>query len=435
MGNTQSDSRHTRIWSNLCALTDDASRLKMLDVLLASPEHVNAAKQAGLYSGLLQWITAVRRGTYAPWPVVPQRIAMTPTQPNSQQPASAPMLRIDSMPQQQQYQQQLARVPPPKRALDTLHEAYAVLELDDSKPLSHELLRQAYKKSGYRTHPDRGGSPEAFDEVTRAYEYIQQVLEKLMPKAGRDDARFTSPVTVESAAAARASYPNPAAPGTLQLEGTTVSRDTPPIALNPKKLDMAVFNKLFEENQLPDPDKDDGYGEWIKSNTSGGMAADSQKLRGKYNKDMFNKVFEDEAKRVVTNTTVAVTKYAPPSELTLAPHMGVELGKTRPAQYTNPSGGKGMTYTDLKHAYGDGSTFSQEVMNVDLSSRPQTFEQAKREYGEAPKPMNPQEAAAVAAFEAAKKQAEETRQRRAAAHDVDVQTRYQQIQSRLSIKQ
>ena len=423
MGNTQSyDPRHIRIWNNLSGLEDDASRLKMLDILFASPEHVAAAKSAGVYSALLQWVSAVRHGTYAQWP--------------AQQPREQPREQTRGMPRQTQ---QLARIPPPKRALDTLYEAYRVLELDDTKPLTHEALRQAYRKAGFKTHPDRGGSAEAFDEVTRAFEYLQQVLEKLSPKTSSSgsDPRFTAPVNAETALAARGgagiqskSYPNPAPPGTMRLEGT-VAKDGPPIALNPKKLDMNVFNKLFEENRLPDPDKDDGYGDWLKSQESTGMANNA--LRGKYNKDMFNKTFEEEARRVPTTTAVA--KYAPPAEIVLAPHMGAELGGGRPQQYTNPTGGPGTAYTDLKHAYGEGATFSQEVATVDTSGRPQTFEQAKREYGSAPSPMSAQELAAAAAFDAAKKQAEEARQRRAAAHDVDALSQHERLQRRLMIKQ
>ena len=407
MGNTQSqDPRYIRIWNNLSALQSDSSRLQMLETLLNAPEFVNAAKSAGLYSSLLQWVTAQRNGTYAPWPIQAQR--------------------------QGQQQQQLARIPPPRRALDTLHEAYEVLELDDTKPLTHETLRSAYRKAGLKTHPDRGGSAAAFDNVARAHEYLQQVLDKLIPKTAADgsDPRFTAPVNKETALAARGIHQvAPAPKGTPQLQ------DAPPIALNPKKLDMNVFNKLFEENRLPDPDKDDGYGDWLKSQDAREISSTSQaKLRGKYNKDMFNKTFEEEAKRAASQAS-ALSKFAPPEELMLSPHMGTELGAGRPAQYTNPSSGGGISYTDLKHAYGDGATFSQEVAAVDTSGRPKTFEDAKREYNSAPKAMSAEEAAAVAAMDAAKKHAELQRQRRAAAHDVDAGTVHERLQRRLMIQE
>lgn len=416
MGNTQSlDPRHLRIWSNLSALQSESSRLQMLDTLLTAPEYINAAKAAGIYSGLLQWVSAQRNGTYAPWPAPSQG------QVQRQQP-----------PQQQQ---QLARVPPPRRALDTLHEAYEVLEIDDTKPLTHESLRKAYRKAGLKTHPDHGGSATAFDNVARAHEYLQQVLDKLLPKTAADgsDPRFTAPVNKETALAARGiRQVAPAPKGTPQLQD---SPEAPPIALNPKKLDMNVFNKLFEENRLPDPDKDDGYGDWLKNQDARELSTASQaKLRGKYNKDMFNKTFEEEAKRAASQAN-SLSKYAPPAELILAPHMGTELGAGRPAQYTNPSSGGGISYTDLKHAYGDGATFSQEVAAVDTSGRPKTFEDAKREYNSAPKAMSAEEAAAVAAMDAAKKHAELQRQRRAAAHDVDAGTVHERLQRRLMIQE
>jgi curved DNA-binding protein CbpA len=312
----------------------------------------------------------------------------------------------------------LATVPPPKRALDTLHESYALLGLDDSKPLTHESLRAAYKRAAIRVHPDKGGSPEAFDEVTRAFTYVQEVLNKLIPRAAAaDDARLTAAVTPETAARARAVV----AP----------VEDAPPIALNPKKLDMALFNKLFEENKLPDPDKDDGYGDWLKTHTSG-RASSTEAMRGKYNKDMFNKLFEDEARR--STTSEALTAYKPPSELMLAPGLGTELGADRPAQYTKVAGGAGIGYTDLKHAYGDGSTFSQEVSGVSLEGRPKTIEQAKMEYGSAPRPLTAEESAAVASVERAREEAERQRRMRLATRDVDAEAMHTRLKNRLLIR-
>ncbi len=43
-------------------------------------------------------------------------------------------------------------------------------------PYSHEDVRRAYKEKVKQTHPDKGGTPEAFHEVTKAYEEAQQYL-------------------------------------------------------------------------------------------------------------------------------------------------------------------------------------------------------------------------------------------------------------------
>ena len=419
MGNVQSvDPRHARIWKNLSELSSDASRVKMLDTLFSAPEYVHAAKTAGVYSAVLGYIGAVRRGEYATWPTA----AYAPTAyPQAQQ---APTNTMDYASPAAQRQKQLAMLPPPKRALDVLHESYRVLRLDDTKPLTHESLRAAYKRAGRDAHPDKGGSEEAFDSVNRAYKYLEEVLKKLVPSSPVDfnDPRLSAPVTAEAAMKARALPVTPA--GALT--------DKPPVTLNPKKLDMNVFNQLFEENRLPEPDKDDGYGDWLKSQeTTGGIS--STALRGKYNKDMFNKVFEDEARRVGTSSALA--KYQTPSELVSAPTFGTELGSDKPSEYTKAPSGNGIAYTDLKHAYGDGATFSQYVGGVDTSGRPKNLEEAKRMYESAPTPLSAEESNMLGAVEKAREAAELARRTRMATRDVDAETHYSRLQKRLMISQ
>ena len=419
------DARHIRIWQNLSALESISARIQMLETLLVGQEYVASAKQVGIYGSLLSWIAAQRRGEFYAWPEanlpIPQRTVLPTQRASPPQRPSVPT-------------QVLARTPPPKRALDYLHEAYGVLGIDDSKPLTHEILRSAYKKAATKAHPDKGGNPEAFDAVTRAFLYIQEVLNKLIPKTASDgsDPRFTAPVTMDEALKARGiTKTAPAAKGALRLE------DAPPIALNPKKLDMTLFNKLFEENRLPDPEGDDGYGEWLKSSDGPNSISESssQTLRTKFNSDVFHKTFETEALKQSRESSV-VTKYKPPAELVLAPTFGTELGGERPSQYTrHAGGGAGIGYTDLKYAYGDGATFSQQVTNVSLDGRPKNLEEAKREYGAAPRALTADELATAAAFDRAKERAEEERRKRLATRDVDAEALHARLQKRLMIQQ
>jgi hypothetical protein len=438
--------RYARIWTNLSSIQAPEARLQMLDTLLSGSEYVTVAKRYNMYASLLQWKSATQRGEFAYWPTVmtsppvptappPMAQAMpsrAPVRASSQRIAPPPPTLMIEEGGPRMQQQQLARVPPPKRALDALNDAYAILEIDDSRPLTHEALRSAYKRAAIKAHPDKGGRPEDFDAVTKAFLYIQEVLEKLIPKTAADgsDPRFTAPVTREAALKARG-ITTPAHTGpinSLQIE----DRDRSPIALNPKKLDMTVFNKLFEENRLPDPEKDDGYGSWLASQEPV-RGASQQQMRGKYNADVFNKMFVDEAKKTGA-TTSALSAYRPPSEMTLAPGFGAELGGERPAQYTKPVAAGGIGYTDLKHAYGEGSTFSQEVATATLDGRPKTLEEAKREYGSAPRNFSAEEAAAVAAFDKAKEAAEIARQRRVAARDVDADSLHTRMKNRLMIQ-
>lgn len=396
-GHSAIDPRYTRIWNNLSSIESPHARIQMIETLLSGQEYVLVAKQAGVYAGLLQWIASQRRGEFAIWPHTPPKEVHT-----------------------------ISRIPPPKRALDVLTESYILLDIDDTKPLTHESLKAAYKRAVILAHPDKkGGSSEKFDAVTKAFLYIQEVLEKLLPKTYQDgpDPRFKTAVTPESALRARGIH-DPAPKGTIQIE------DKPMLALNPKKLDMNVFNQLFEENRLPDPDKDDGYGNWLKTN--GEPQHESPTLRTKFNKDIFHKTFEEDSKKLAVKSQNTLSKYKPPSELTLAPNFGAELGGARPEQYTKQPTSNGIGYTDLKFAYSEGSTFSHEIADVPLSSK--SFEQAKKEYGSAPKVLSADESAAILALERAKEVAEETRRRRLAARDVDIETVHERLQKRLTIQ-
>jgi len=403
----------------------------MIETLFEGQEYVNTAKRMGLYGGLLGWIAAQRRGEFYPWPQVQAQAPPPPLrQIQAPQRQATPVMRISDAPS---YSTTLARAPPPKRAMDYLHEAYELLGIDDTKPLTHEVLKSAYKRAAVKTHPDKGGSPELFDAVTRAFLYIQEILEKLIPKTGKDgnDIRFSVAVTPESAMKARGINPTaPASKNALKLE------DAPPVALNPKKLDMNVFNKLFEENKLPDPDKDDGYGDWLKQqdNTRGTQAS----MKGKYNADIFNKTFEEEARRTASAPNSQLSKYKPPSEMILAPGFGTELGAGRPEQYTKSTtaitgNAGGIGYTDLKYAYSEGSTFSQEIAGVSLDGRPKTMAEAEREYKSAPRALTEEENRAVSAFQQAREAAEIQRQQRLAARDVDHSAAHDRLKRRLMI--
>ena len=403
----------------------------MIETLFEGQEYIVSAKRMGLYGALLGWVAAQRRGEFYPWPF-PQQAQQPPPMrqiPTTPQQAT-PVMRIHDSPPNTTT---LAKAPPPRRAMDYLHESYQLLGIDDSKPLTHELLKSAYKRAAVKTHPDKGGSPELFDAVTRAFLYIQEILEKLIPKTGKDgnDVRFSVEVTPEMAMRARGINPTaPADKNAMKLE------DAPPIALNPKKLDMNVFNKLFEENKLPDPDKDDGYGDWLKGqdNSRGTQAA----MKGKYNADVFNRTFEEEAKRAAAAPKDQMSKYRPPSEMILAPGFGTELGTGRPEQYTKSTtaitgNAGGIGYTDLKYAYSEGSTFSQDIAGVSLDGRPKTMAEAERAYKSAPGAMSEEEVRAVSIFQQAKEAAEVQRQQRLAARDVDHSVAHSRLKNRLMI--
>ena len=405
MGNIPSN--HVNIWHELCRIEKPAIRLKMLETLIVAPEYINSLKATSLYSEIISWIANTNKGRVQPWPEYKPISSSGNT---------------------------LAKVAPAKKAMDYLHEAYNILGIADEDPLTPEVLKTAYKKCAKAHHPDRGGNPEIFDSMTKAYLYLTEVYNKLIPVKGRIS--NDTPVTMESAK----KYRND--PVLNHDDGVSlvirdpdmpvqpVSRQpTAPVILNPKKLDMNVFNQLFEQNRLPDPEKDDGYGDWLSTQTDA-VKKNSTALRGKFNIDVFNKAFEKESQDLATSSNI--TKYNSPDELVLNPN-AVVLGGEKPSEYTAPIGSK-THYTDLKAAYSTRTVFSNEVQNVRLDNK-KTFSQVKEEREKDPGPASVEEMRRIDDMKRLNEMNERQRQIRLASNDTNINAHHDRMRTRMLIKE
>jgi len=421
MGNFPST--HARIWNELGKIANDNTKIKMLETLLNGPEYVDSLKRAGLYADTISWMASVKRGQWIQFPVY------IPPEPTSSV---------------------LTKQAPAKRAMDYLHEAYDLLGLSDDEPLTLVGLKAAYRKKAVSCHPDKpGGNAEQFDALTKAFLYLEEVYKKLIPKAVRPDSDAPV-VTMESAKKHRndSSLPdfNESNSISLVVRGEETvggnSRNTinqykapvedneKPIQINPKKLDMNVFNRLFEQNRLPDPEKDDGYGDWLKVQEPVKKSA-GLTTRGKFNLDVFNKAFETEAREAERAETRTLAKYNNPDALILTPQ-AVLLGGEKPSEYTAAPGSK-VQYTDLKAAYSTRTTFSQEVSDAKMVNK--SFSQAKAERESEPAPASAQEMARLADLARATEQAERARQMRVAARDTDATMYHEKLKSRMLIRE
>lgn len=450
MGNYPSN--HIRIWNELSQIENDRLRLGMVDKLINAPEFIQSMKRAGLYVDIITWVSAVRRGQWANWPKYSPPAAATA-------PASGAAAGGT-----------LSKVAPAKRAMDYLHEAYDILGLSDDAALSPGMLKSAYYKKSKEHHPDKGGDPEIFDAMTKAYLYLSEVYNKLVPKGARPDIDGKA-VTMEAAVKYRndpsmaewaggggagggsggsgqgneielvvhdAVSIKPKRVGAATAATATASAavkrpqmpDGPPITLNPKSLNMNVFNQVFEQARLPDPEVDDGYGDWLKSQDVPPLGASTKAMKGKFNLNVFNQTFETATREAAVREERQLVKRESPDALYLTPG-AVVLGGEKPSEYTAPAGGAGLQYTDLKAAYSVRATFSHEVGDVAVGSK--TFSQAKAERENDPAPASQAELMATAAAAARAAAAEKARQLRAAARDTDTASQHARLKERLLI--
>ena len=386
---------HIRIYKKILQIQSPATRIQMLETLLAGQEYVATAKQTGLYGPILSYIVSARRGDPA----------VLPGETSGQN-----QLQVPRQGQRATENTLVNRAGDPgahSKAISFFSQCLQILGLEEEVALNEKLLKEAYKKASIRAHPDKGGSEEAFDSVTRAYAYLGEILRRV--RGGRSE---TVNVSEESPARLTASR-----------EQTSESwKMVEPVKLNPKSLNMDTFNKVFEQTRLPDPDED-GYGDWLK-NPEGGQVGGSSKFNGKFNRSVFNEAFENEVKARATghNSAVALRQ---PEALVMAPNLGIELGRERPDDFTGANL-NGLKYTDLKRAYTSDSTFSHQVADVRVSNK--SFDAAATERKSAPGPLSAAEMEAIAEGERRMAQRQSSQVQRITEEDRRISEHFQKMQ-------
>jgi hypothetical protein len=380
MGNIQSiDPSHVKIYNDIRRIQNPTVKVRMIQTVLAGPEYVASAKHAGVYSDLLAYLAQHRNSV------------QSTVQPTSQQ-------LVVHAPKQNNIDR-LAKANSDEKAIGYFQACLEVLGLEEEVALNEEILKKIYKKAVLKHHPDKGGSEKEFEKVTRAYAYLGEILRRI--NGGR-----STTVAVD-------------APNVLKdsraKEYETV-KHVEPVKLNPKKLDLSAFNKMFEQTRIPDPEED-GYGDWLKSEN---QESSGPKFSGKFNRDVFNKAFEDEAKTKTTQNYIINQ----PQSMIMAPTLGVELGRGRPESFTAAMNAD-LNYTDLKQAYTSENMFSHQVAHVNAGNR--NYEQYKNDYGKTPTPLSHSEMDEIQRGEAALQKREEQRKLRAAQEDASAQRYFERI--------
>jgi len=362
---------HIRIYKNIIQIQSSQTRVQMLETLLSGPEYVASIKQAGIYGPVLTYIASVRRGDSS---LLPGEKAQGQQQIQRSPEYGRPEnVFVRGSPGQQM----IHRSGDPgehTKAITFFSQCLQILGLEEEVALNEAALKAAYKKASMKAHPDKGGSEQAFDQVTRAYAYLGEILRRV--RGGRNEM-----VNVAEESPARL-----AASREQTSEGWKMAE---PVKLNPKNLNVNLFNKVFEETRLPDPDGD-GYGDWLKNENSNNSG--NSKFNGKFNRSVFNEAFENEIKSRNSNVGGRSLAMRQPQALVMAPTMGIELGRERPEDFTGANL-NGLKYTDLKKAYTEESTFSHQVSDVRVSNK--SFDSAASERKAAPVPLSSSELEAI----------------------------------------
>jgi hypothetical protein len=304
-------------------------------------------------------------------------------------------------------------VSPAAKAMDYFQECLAMLGISETEQLTHDRIRSAFKRASLTAHPDKGGTPEAFAELKAATNYVSRILDRVAPRrTAEEEARLTQAVSMETATRHR------------QTSAPRVE-DSPPVALSAKKLDMGMFNRLFEENRLPDPVRDGGYGDWLKSDD--GPEDDGLKGR-KVTPQNFESIFREKALR--QTPTMAISRRLEPEAL-VSPQ-GYELGAD--VKNFTAAFGSDTQFTDLKDAYTSAATMYHEVADVKVRERSaRSVAEAERIRAEEMSRVDPDEKSRIAAAAAALEERERQRRLRLAQQDTAAEGWHDTLRRRLLV--
>jgi hypothetical protein len=250
--------------------------------------------------------------------------------------------------------------------------------------------------------------------LNRAYVYVGKILDRIRPRTGAEEtARMTGAVSMETAMAAR----DRGAPKVPAL----VAAD--PVRLSAKKLDMNMFNRLFEENRLPDPVRDTGYGDWLKAD--GDAASGISSVGGLSS-------FESKVREFAQRNPGAIVKRLEPDAVVSGGGGATVLGEE--GKNFTSSFGSETQFTDLKEAYTTGAVAYLDVADVRVTERSVgSIAEAKRQREAAMSRVDPDESARIAAAAAALEARERQRQLRAAAADTAMDSWARAMRGRLAV--
>lgn len=412
MGNTHGVPReHLRIYENLLKIQSSQTRVTMINTLLQSPEHIQSAKITGIYSYLLLYIESIRSGKQSLLPGE-QKLIQAPSESN--------IKSQNTQTQVQLFQKQATSIKASQKsnqkAMDYFSACLRILELEEEVALTDDLLKTAYKKAVIKAHPDKGGSEKEFEAVTKAYAYLGEIIMRI--KGGRkvDSIVENTPILVNK-----------------REQEADKWKNVEPTVINPKKMDMNLFNKLFDEYKMPDPENS-GYGDWLKGSNSGPREKEidigPSKFSGKFNREVFENAFRDEmrGKQSIERTNALMVK-----EMPLVSRYATEIGRGEVDDYTAANDDNKFGYTDLKKAYTEYNTFSQNVSNVNYDSK--SFDQAVSERKSAPQVLRDEELEGIQMAERRYAQEEEERRLRLAKRAMDEQSTFERMQKLLITRQ
>lgn len=288
-----------------------------------------------------------------------------------------------------------------------------------------EELKSAYKRMAMETHPDRpGGNTEKFQLVTQCY---MSLLERLK---GQTPAKSAMDLRAESRGSSNDWIKDVANDLTRQKQ-----KKPPAKFINPdgQGFNVKLFNKLYEENKIWDPN-DDGYEDWLRKGDVDEIRKAPPVFSKSFNIAVFNSTFEDwrEQQRQSSGQGGQIQKYDRPQEL-ISTSSGYTVldGGQAITDFTKSLDAPGsLNYSDLKAAYTGGCDMI-DPRTVDARKEYRNVEELIRDRDRLDYVLSPEDAALEERYAREAEQREQERLSRLSNRDNLIGQHYQQTHQRL----
>lgn len=312
--------------------------------------------------------------------------------------------------EQQQYQQQQQTIgyqsnpqityQPEKRQKLNPYKILGVPKNYDEK-----VLKKAYLKMAMKTHPDRGGSQEQFQQVSIAYSVLLKRLKDVNNSNLHNDLRDKSREYIK-----------------------TQSQDSLQNVNLSDKFDSDVFNKIYEENRIGDV-YDSGYGNWMNKNPA--SEDDPKKMfDGNFNKNMFNREFEKYKREQQKNIGSQIVIYDEPQvDISFKGKDSLMvLGKGNVSDFSGESNG-GLNYRDYKDAFTNSCLI--DTNTTDTRGRPRNINDMESSRSNISYQMTHEDQQKYQLKKQKEEQEEQSRQQRLQEYEQKAFNSYDQIHRRM----
>ena len=325
MGNTQSGNSHENLYEQYL---NEQKR-----IIAAQQEQINNLTRMNLQNNSVQQQHRIPSNIYV------QSIPIR----NSQNTYNG-----DS--RQQQFPQIENKTPVAPGSRDKLN-PYKILSI--TKKYDEKILKKAYLRKALVTHPDRGGSPVEFQQVSIAYTLLLKKLKDKENNHEHNDLRNHSQ-----------SYMKEQKSDNIRNVNMT------------EQFDINMFNKIYEDNK-EDSVYDRGYNDWMKEDNNQKMLQQPKMFNKSFNKDLFNSEFEKYKLQQQKQMGTQVVKYDEPQvDISMRGKDSLMmLGQNNISDFSGTSEG-GLTFRDYKDAFTNSCLI--DTGSMDLSTRDNNIQGIER---------------------------------------------------------